>query len=159
MVFTHGRRFMADEERIRSQDPNHPMPNHVITWLALPMNVLSAFACELFLKTLLILEGQNPSDTHNLKALFKKLHNKTQRRLGETWDKAQAKNADMYDYIERLTGERPLRDLRGALSVCGDAFTNIRYYYEETSRSRYYLTDLPRILHGYILELKPEWEL
>jgi hypothetical protein len=49
-VFTQGRRFMAAEERIRSQDTNDPAPEILIKWLALPANVNSAFACELFLE-------------------------------------------------------------------------------------------------------------
>jgi hypothetical protein len=107
---------------------------------------------------LLLLEKQQPNESYNLGALFKKLHNKTQRRLSELWDKAQDEKGYFYDHVERITGDRPPRDLRGALITCGDAFTKMRYYYEKSSLSRYYLSDLPRILHGYILELKPEWE-
>ncbi len=147
---------MAAEERIRSND--EPSPEHVIAWLALPAQVLSAFSCELFLKTLLILEGQQPSDTHSLSGLYKRLGNKRKDRLSAMWDKAQVDKAYFYDAVEKVTGERPARDLRGALKTCGDAFISIRYHYEDGSKSRFYISDLPRILHDYILELKPEWE-
>ena len=66
--------------------------------------------------------------------------------------------ADYLDFIEQKTGAKLPRDLRDSLKVCGDAFKVIRYHYEAPDKSRYYLTELPRMLYAYILERRPEWD-
>jgi HEPN domain-containing protein len=49
--------------------------------------VLSAFASELLLKCLLIIEtGEAPDNIHELHTLFGKLKHKTKRRIEEIWD-------------------------------------------------------------------------
>jgi hypothetical protein len=143
--------MVADEHLRRSGTPLE-----VIQQIALPVNVLSAFACELFLKSLLVLQGQAPPVSHNLWSLFKRLHNKKKDRLTVLWTAAVAeKSPAFYSQIASITVANFPLDLRGALIT---AFDIIRYHYEDSSKSRFYLTDFPRILHGYILELKPDWE-
>jgi len=157
-VFTHGRRFMAAEEYLRRKGPDEEQELLRVGWIALPSNVLSAFASELFLKSLLILDGNPSLDVHNLGTLYKRLHNKKKDRLSAIWDETKEERERYLPSVETTTGAKLPRDLRGALKECGDAFTMIRYHYEDPSRSKFYLSELPRILHRYILEIKPEWE-
>jgi hypothetical protein len=91
-------------------------------------------------------------------SLFKRLDNKTKDRLELIWKASMVHAADYLDFIEQKTGAKLPRDLRGSLKVCGDAFKVIRYHYEAPDKSRYYLTELPRILYAYILERRPEWD-
>jgi HEPN domain-containing protein len=48
--------------------------------------VLSAFAAELFLKCLLVLETGEAAPTHRLDVLFKRVSHKQQRRIQELWE-------------------------------------------------------------------------
>jgi HEPN domain-containing protein len=86
-VFMHGVRFLYTEDLLRREAVN----NHTARVMAMmPAMVLSAFAAELFLKCLLILEDQTPPDSHHLGTLFKRLHNKRKSRIEELWNKTVA---------------------------------------------------------------------
>lgn len=54
--------------------------------IAPPTMVLSAFAAELFLKCLLVLEGGTILSTHRLDVLFKRVSHKRQRKIQELWE-------------------------------------------------------------------------
>ncbi len=149
---------MLADEQVRRKGADGTSELRDFLWLALPSVVLSAFACELFIKTLLILEGKIPLSSHNLYTLYKRLDNKTKDRLDLIWRVSMIDAAAQLHEIEKLKGKKLRRNLREALEDCGDAFVDARYYYEEPEGSMYYLTVLPRVLHEFILERKPEWD-
>src|SRR5260370_30188901 len=149
-VFAHARRFLSTEQYLS----NGPGDNNWRLNIALPTLVLSAFAAELFLKCLLILEtGEAPANIHLLHVLFRRVSHKRQQRINELWDlEARPKILEI-----ALKENLPL-DLPGALSKCSRAFERIRYGYEDNwSNVIYYIADLPRITHNVIVEIKPEW--
>src|SRR5689334_4854717 len=89
-VFTHGRRFLAAEEHIRLLQNT---PAAMLGWVAQPAMVLSAFAAELFLKSLLILDGETPPDVHHLGTLYKRIHNKKKVCISALWNDAMSARA------------------------------------------------------------------
>ena len=84
----------------------YPMPN-------VPILVLGAFTCELYLKYLL---GEEIKD-HNLKTLFKKLNKKLQTNIEVQLIKK------MVNYI--------YKDFESLLETIENCFTNFRYIFED----------------------------
>jgi hypothetical protein len=124
----------------------------------MPAIVLSAFAAELFLKCLLLLDSETPPNTHDLKALFAGLSDQRKKRIEELWDKAVAANVKEFENTERQLGISLPRDLGSALSDCGNAFEGMRYLYEDPTKVKFYIVDFAPVLRATILEIKPEWE-
>ena len=115
--------------------------------------VLNAFANELFLKCLLILEGQEPPITHHLGSLFRRVSHKRKRRMEKLW------NAECRPKVEFIQQQfRVPLDLPNAINTCADAFDQLRYDYEDPGKSVYYLSDLPWAIAKVIVEIKPEWD-
>jgi hypothetical protein len=114
--------------------------------------VLSAFAAELFLKCLLVLETGAAQPTHRLDVLFKRVSHKRQRKIQELWE------ADCRPKLMPLCRALNLpSDLSNALVKCGSAFENLRYYYEQPDKVAYYIGDFAWILMRVIVEIEPEW--
>lgn len=121
--------------------------------------VLSAFASELYIKSLLCLETGKVPQHHNLKSLFRELSPETQKRLKELWND-YSKHHDrqrVYDAIRKLPdGQNVRTDLDYALDVGADAFRQIRYIYE-TGQTIFLLGDFPNMLRQVIIERIPWW--
>ena len=116
----------------------------------MPSMVLSAFAAELFLKTLLVLEGQNPPEIHHLGTLFKRIHNnRTKTQIKALWDASVAEREGEFQQNKRFLGITIPRDLRSALSDCGDAFKLLRYAYEDPAKGKFYIVDFPKFSYNY----------
>ena len=147
-VFQLACKFASTDLHVR--DRNNPKA----AFMASPSMVLSAFAIELFLKCLLLLEGKELDRTHTLNVLFRKLSHKRKRRIEEVWDKEARPKVDT---LRRKFGLSHPSDLSNALATCGKAFEHMRYGYEDPDRQVFYLGELPTILWRTILELRPEW--
>lgn len=85
-----------------------------VEWLAVPAVVNLAFACELYLKSLLMLETGTSHREHRLSVLFAKLSSEAQRDA---------------------TVEFGPRSLKERLDECSDAFREWRYVFELNSAS------------------------
>jgi hypothetical protein len=120
----------------------------------------SAFASELYLKCLIIIEtGQLMKDQHNLRKLFLKLREDTQKTIENHFDEEMAKAPDISEEAKaRLGGRIPPTTLREALVQGGDAFIKWRYIYEDTNLQFFALFPLPKFLADVILARKPEWK-
>ena len=114
--------------------------------------VLSAFAAELFLKCLLVLETGEAPPTHRLDLLFKRLGHKRQRRIQELWEADGRPKLIPFCRALNLPS-----DLSNALVKCGSAFENLRYYYEDPEKVVYYIGDFAFILMRAIVEIRPDW--
>ena len=79
-IFNHACRFLASDQFFRRI--GKPGSGLEMT-IAPPAMVLSAFAAELFLKCLLVLQGAGVPTTHRLDTLFKRVSHKRQRRIQE----------------------------------------------------------------------------
>jgi hypothetical protein len=150
-VFNHGCRFLGTDQALRRVFGGS---DWALT-IAPPTMVLSAFASELFLKCLLILEtNEAPENIHLLRVLYRRVSHKRRRRIEELWDAdARPKLAGLAK-VQNL----PTDDLPNALFQCSRAFEQLRYAYEnDFNNVRYYIGDFAWILMRSIVEIKPEW--
>jgi hypothetical protein len=147
-VFQLACKFAATEQHVRST--NNPKAR----FMASPSMVLSAFAIELFLKCLLLLEGKEIDKTHTLNVLFRRLNHNHKRRIEEVWEREARPKVDQ---LRRQHGVAHPSDLPNALVTCARAFEHMRYGYEDPERQVFYLGDLPTILWRIILDMRPEW--
>src|SRR5262245_10550060 len=147
-VFDFACKFAAAEQHLRHEsNPN-------AAFMASPSMVMSAFAIELFLKCLLLLEGKETDRTHSLDALYQKLSRSQRRRIEKAWDKdARPKVVQ----LNQKFGYNHPPDLPHALVTCGQTFRDMRYGYEDPDRQVFYLGELPPILWGAIVAVRPEW--
>jgi hypothetical protein len=156
-IFEHATYFHESEHRLRNTVPQD-RPDQ-LPFVAHPCMVLSAFASELYLKSLLCLESGNVPQTHNLKALFRGLSPDAKRRLEKLWEDYNKlpNRQKVLDAIRKLpVGHEVRTDLGYALDVGADAFREIRYIYE-TGKSFFLLGDFPNLLRQVIVERMPWW--
>jgi hypothetical protein len=147
-VFDFACKFAAAEQHLRHEsNPN-------AGYMASPSMVMSAFAIELFLKCLLLLEGKETDRIHSLDVLYQKLSRSHRRRIEKAWDKEARPKVDKLN--ERFGLDYP-SDLSNALVTCGQTFRDMRYGYEDPDRQVFYLGDLPLILWRAIVAVRPEW--
>lgn len=167
-IFIHATKFALADRHLRDAALHDAEAN---TTFRMPGMVLSAFASELFLKCLLVIEGKEipgwrnkasnpnarPRDPHHLKNLFELLPRGTQFRVGDYWDFKVSERHDQLREIEIRDQVKIPRDLPTALAECGGAFVGLRYIYEDPSRTNFYITDLPDVLHDVVLE-RTHWD-
>jgi hypothetical protein len=147
-VFQLACKFASTEMHVRHRsNPN-------AAFMASPSMVLSAFAIELFLKCMLLLEGKEIDRIHALNVLFRRLSHNQKRRIEEVWEREARPKVDM---LNRQFGLAHPTDLPNALVTCGRAFEHMRYGYENPDRQVFYLGELPRILWRIIVDIRPEW--
>ena len=147
-VFELAYRFCLADEHIRDGK------NLKAPIMAAPSMVLSAFASELLLKCLLLIENKEVDTTHSLNRLYQKISHTQKRRIDSAWEAEARPHIDSFCRIHGLPS-----DLANALVTCGRAFEQLRYGYEapEGEGQRFYIGHLPRILCEAIIEIKPEW--
>jgi hypothetical protein len=148
-IFDHACRFLGTDQLLRKIGT--PESGWALT-IVHPTMVLSAFAAELFLKCLLVLEGAAVPSTHRLDVLFKRVSHKRQRKIQELWEVDGRPKLIPFCRSHNLPS-----DLSNALVKCGSAFENLRYYYEQPDKVVYYIGDFAWIVMRAIVELKPEW--
>ena len=150
-VYNHANRFLGTDQAIRKIfGGNRGWSTTVVP----PTMVLSAFAAELYLKCILIIEtNEAPANIHLLHVLYRRLGHKSKRRIEELWD------ADCRPKLLSLTQSHGLpTDLPNALFKCSAAFEKLRYAYEDSFNDVvYYIGDFPWILARYIAEIRPDW--
>jgi hypothetical protein len=146
-LFKHAYRIWAADLRLRNKES--PVPPAEIAHGSM---VLNAFASELFLKCLLIIEQGDAPSTHRLDILFRRVSHNRKRRIEELWNE-HCKSKVMFTC--RQFGLPA--DLPNAIVKCGDAFERLRYHYEDPEKTIFYLHDLPWAVGKAILEIKPEW--
>ena len=156
-IFLHASIFHGSDHKLRNTVP-HDRPD-LISTIAHPAMVLSAFASELYLKCLLCIETGEVPRGHNLYELFKGLKPETRRRLEDLWDGEirRPERMKVIEHIRKLPGGDSLRlDLPYALDVGADSFIELRYFYEKQS-SHFLLGDFPDLLRKVTLERLPGW--
>ncbi len=126
-----------------------------------PSMVLAAFASELFLKCLFVIEtGRAPPEVHELRKLFLQLSEDARAEIEDSWNEyvSQPKKANIYEMIERSVGRPIPRDLRWSLRVGGDGFTGLRYAHEpQHAKTTFLLGDFHFMVRQAILRRRPQW--
>jgi hypothetical protein len=121
--------------------------------LRYPGIIVSSFASELFLKCLILIEQGTPKGTHNLLTLYNQLTKGHQALVERHWNALSLKWKHAIDAEEKKFNVRIPRDLKTALSDCGDAFKLIRYVYENPREPLFYITHLPMSLRFAVEEV------
>jgi hypothetical protein len=157
-IFEHASRFHESDHRLRNTVPRD-RPDQ-LPLIAHPAMMLSAFACELYLKCLLCIEtGQRPPPTHNLKTLFRGLQPTTRRRLEDLWDQdiRRPERRKVLDHIRTLPRGAELKlDLPYVLDIGANSFLELRYFYEK-NETYFLLSNFPNLLRRVIIERFPSW--
>jgi hypothetical protein len=100
-VFQLACKFAKTEQYVRSRD------NPQAGFMASPSMVLSAFAIELFLKCLLLLESKEIDRIHSLNVLYRRLSHKQKRRIDEVWEQEARPKLDelrrKFGFLTQLT--------------------------------------------------------
>jgi len=125
-----------------------------------PIMILSAFASEVLLKSLVCLETGKLPKGHELAILFDALSLPVRQKIEHRWTKEIIPLRDrMWKATEAHFNETIDRDLRAALVAGSNAFIQMRYRYEAElgQKTRFYINDLPIALQKVIYEIKPEW--
>ncbi|MFL5740532.1 MAG: hypothetical protein ACJ75B_09975 [Flavisolibacter sp.] len=124
-------------------------------------HALVAFSCELFLKSLFILEGKEYNHTHGLKDLFGNLSKKAQSRIAEIYDKS-SENSPISKKILKEAGF-PDEDfsIESILKKASGNFVKFRYKHEEKkiAKKTYHLHFVLKSIREYIIELNPGWPI
>lgn len=151
LIFDHALRFAGSDGYLRSAKGGG---NLFAMMIAPPSMVLGAFAIELLLKCLLVMDtGQAPETTHHLGKLFRQLPHKRKRRIEELWDAGPRKKIRPFCLAKGYPD-----DLPNALNACANAFEDLRYVYEDPAKTLFYLGELPQLLIDVIVEIKPDWK-
>lgn len=132
---------------------------HLMTVIASPHMVLSAFASELYLKCLLCVEGRaTVPQTHNLKALFRDLSVLSRDRIEQLWNNYSNSPGvqSLWRAIEHTTNKKVPQEFSTHLALSSRAFDQLRYSHEDDSGT-FLLGDLPEMLRSVILERRPLW--
>ena len=132
---------------------------HEVGIIALPANVLSVFASELYLKCILCIETGSVPDGHNLKNLFKRLEPATRRALEDLWnaDTRTPPRQKLFDLIRTFPEGKNLRfDLQYVLDIGANSFIELRYFYEK-EKAFFLLDAFPNMLRKVILDRRPAW--
>jgi hypothetical protein len=155
------------EMKVFAQAENFHMAHNVLSersdarlaaMVGYPAMVLSAFASELYLKCLLLLEKRHSPNTHDLKKLFELLSNPAQLRITNLWDEQVRRKKDYWTLLQQHAGPSLALDLPSALAAGAKSFEIMRYIHEGTPQGfSFFLTDLPEVLRQSILEVQPLW--
>ena len=93
----------------------------------IPITVNIAFACELFFKSLLLLEEKDFSESHNIEKLFKQLNGKTQSKIFDIVN---------FDYVYDSGKSITKKQFNEALKAIKDYFVTQRYLFEKRENER-----------------------
>lgn len=120
--------------------------------------VLAAFASELYMKTLIGLEGKAIPRQHNLEKLFGQISAERRSRVEFHWNENVRRNEHQFADGDRNLKTKLPRALNLALSRGAKSFEELRYAYEQRSpEGAFVLGNLPVCLREAIVEIKPEW--
>jgi hypothetical protein len=150
-VFRHADTFFQAVDRL------HRSPSVAFRTVAMPVMVVSAFASELFFKTLIAIEGKRPPRSHDLLDLFLKLPSGMQKHLEDRWNPIIRDREEILKNSDRKESAPMPRALRDALAEGREGFERLRYIYEGGNSFRFALGDLPLALRRTTLDLQPSW--
>jgi hypothetical protein len=130
-------------------------PHHWAMGLNVPVNVLSAFCLELYLKALITIDTGVTPWGHDLEQLFNALGLGRQQQGEKMWIEC-CKRDPTWEPMERQAKMK--FDFRYCLKMSKNAFEEFRYAYEGNVKG-YLLNHLDGIIREIILKDKPDWKV
>jgi hypothetical protein len=136
-IFVNAERFRIADLTLRSSQYQN-----VAVAVAGPALVLSAFASELYLKSLICIETGKAVFGHELQPLFKKLSGVSQKNIEDRWNAfvARPERQRIFAALKALSGETIPTDLDWSLQNGGDGFVELRYIHETDTGPRFLLS-------------------
>ena len=126
--------------------------------LSLVYGVNAAFAVELYLKCLLLIEGGQVPETHNLKQLFNQVSRESRGKITKRHNTLAADHPVLSEFRQKLGIKT---DLNSILEDGQDIFTQFRYFFEGIPNRMepigFGLDLFAQIVRNRILDLRPEW--
>lgn len=101
-----------------------------------------SFACELYLKSILMNEKQEIISGHKLLELYKQLKDDTKKELEMEFNK-----------------NKGMQNLMEVISNCNDTFVESRYLYENKKSINIYITDLSNLVNSLRIICKNKFNL
>jgi hypothetical protein len=151
-IFEHAERFCWTDLHLRELRDQQVLP-----MILLPAMMLSAFASELYLKCLHLIDGNKMTEGHSLQELHQALQPLRQKRIETLWNAVMVEQKQRLDIIDQTAKfQKFTRDLAMALKDGDQAFVRLRYVYEDTN-FKFYLGDFHTVLRTAILEIQPSW--
>ena len=128
------------------------------SFAAFALVVNSAFAAEVYLKVLTIIERKlKPLKTHNLEHLFKDIGSYSQKLIRETWDRDFLPDMQKdYSHIDLPKVFKHPQSFDDALRRSELAFVDFRYGGFSSEPRYYHMLALPVLLRNRIGEVRPE---
>jgi HEPN domain-containing protein len=152
-IFAYAEGFFAALNHLQLKST--PAEFEVVVW---PFMTLSAFASELYFKSIIRLETDRTPRGHYLHELFLKVSPTTQRIIEKKWDALVLNRVDILQKLDQAFPHPVPRDLATTLKEGNKGFELLRYAYEPGNAGfRFLLGDLPVALRRAILELQPAW--
>jgi hypothetical protein len=122
----------------------------------IPMCVIAAFSCELYLKCLYCLDGGGKQYEHKLLELYKALGSNRRQRIQEIYPEEFNRNS-LYVAMRNHQPDKSLFELETALKRGSKVFEQWRYFYEGGVDSSPIPTPVITTIKTVILEIKPDW--
>jgi hypothetical protein len=147
-VLHHAHGFLRSNDILRTAADVDQQPVGII----LPMLTMQAFAIELLLKCLILIDDADPPYVHKLKQLFDLLASETRDEVVRRWDEGPRKK------IEQIAIQFSFSsDLPSSLEACGDAFVQLRYAFDKPEKLMFHLDGLPIVLVDVIALKQPNF--
>lgn len=149
-IYVHALYFLGTDGFLRKEvDKDEAL----MPMLQYPGMIISALSSELFFKSLIVHQGDDHRDMHDLSKLFNMLNDKNKTIVERHWNEGCLARKDLIDADEIRFARTIPRDLKTALSDCGQAFTLLRYVYERRQKPLFYITHLPISLRKAVEEV------
>ena len=125
-----------------------------------PHLVNSAFALELYFKSLIMLETGVAQKGHELLKLCQAISNAKRIRIKELFDEIVTSSPHWVDMKSRFPSDQNSFEFPGVLITANNAFAEWRYAFEGIKTANQLLLFRPALpaTRKAILEMKPEWE-
>ena len=157
-VFGHATYYHSTKTFLTVAIKNPTIPELDRKSFLYPQVTVCAFACEVYLKCIYAIEHDGQLlDGHHLKDLFDTLSEQNKKFIEMGWSNMAAHNPG-FKTTEEMRPGKYKHDLISCLEEGARAFETYRYAYEGKQLQGWALGNLPEVLRGVILHLKPEWK-
>jgi HEPN domain len=131
---------------------NHGMPQCMF-----PMVICSAFSLELYLKSLILIEGGTYGKLHDLEKLFSRVKPKSQKIIRASYETHKMKMDAMFATFKDIPA--PKTDFDSVLHASAKAFENFRYAFEGIVKDQegWMASPICDSVRERIVELQPDW--
>ena len=132
------------------------LANHGLPTCMFPMVMCASFSLELYLKCLILIEGNTYGKLHDLNKLFLKTKVDSQKKIRANYEPLKARKDAMFSAMKGVP--TPRTDFDFVLSASAKAFENFRYAFEGNvpDQTGWLASEISECVRERIVELK-QW--